>query len=415
MPRITISYRRDDSLDITGRIFDRLAAHFGREAVFRDIDNIPLGVDFRRHIDGVLGESDIILAIIGPRWIGMRAGQSRLTNPADPVRLEIETALQKGKPLIPVLVSRATMPRAEQLPETLHDFVFRHALQVDAGQDFDTHIARLIRGMDQILESAVHREAPVDREAPVAAENDVATAPSAPEPEPQPVAELEALRAANRELEMQLAAAAAARDDALSRIDQVRAEVVAVSLRGEEETNDLTEQLSAARNAAGTSGQEIRQLEEQLEEQRQALLRSEERRNELETQVAAALLRGEQELKSLTEQLAAARDAAGKATGRTNELQAKADQLATALSRSEDQRKRLESQLVGAISALEKAQVRNAATQKPKEKVEGDAPDLANTSTIKDRPAPSNGRIMLVIFIIIFGVSALLVLAHLLE
>jgi len=42
MPRITISYRRDDTLDITGRIFDRLAAHFGREAVFRDIDNIPL-------------------------------------------------------------------------------------------------------------------------------------------------------------------------------------------------------------------------------------------------------------------------------------------------------------------------------------------------------------------------------------
>ena len=46
MPRIAISYRRDDSLDITGRIFDRLAGHFGREAVFRDIDSIPLGPIF---------------------------------------------------------------------------------------------------------------------------------------------------------------------------------------------------------------------------------------------------------------------------------------------------------------------------------------------------------------------------------
>jgi hypothetical protein len=41
MAQIAISYRRDDSLDVTGRIFDRLSGHFGREAVFRDIDNIP--------------------------------------------------------------------------------------------------------------------------------------------------------------------------------------------------------------------------------------------------------------------------------------------------------------------------------------------------------------------------------------
>ena len=62
MPRIAISYRRNDSLDITGRIFDRLAAHFGREGMFRDIDNIPAGADFRRHIEIVLDQSDIILA-----------------------------------------------------------------------------------------------------------------------------------------------------------------------------------------------------------------------------------------------------------------------------------------------------------------------------------------------------------------
>ena len=69
MPRITISYRRDDSLDITGRIFDRLVGHFGREAGFRDIDSIPMGADFRRHIDRVLDEGDIILAIVRPRWM----------------------------------------------------------------------------------------------------------------------------------------------------------------------------------------------------------------------------------------------------------------------------------------------------------------------------------------------------------
>src|SRR5215472_16028819 len=98
MPRITISYRHYDSLDITGRIFDRLTGHFGDEAVFRDIDSSQPGADFRRHIDRVLDESDIILAIVGPRWIGPDNEQPRLATPADPVRLEIETALRKDKP-----------------------------------------------------------------------------------------------------------------------------------------------------------------------------------------------------------------------------------------------------------------------------------------------------------------------------
>jgi hypothetical protein len=151
MPRIIISYRRDDSLDITGRIFDRLAGHFGREAIFRDIDNIPPGADFRRHIDQVLDESDIVLAIVGPRWIGSGDQQLRLASAADPVRLEIETALRKNKPLIPVLVSRALMPHPDALPDSLHDFAYRNAVQVDSGHDFDVHVGRLIRGMERIL------------------------------------------------------------------------------------------------------------------------------------------------------------------------------------------------------------------------------------------------------------------------
>jgi len=150
MPRITISYRRDDSFDITGRIYDRLAGHFGREAVFRDIDNIPPGADFRRHIDRVLDESDIVLAIVGPRWIGPDDEQRRLANPDDPVRLEIETALRKNKALIPVLVSRAVMPPPDELPDSLHDFGYLNAVQVDSGQDFDFHVCRLIRAVEAV-------------------------------------------------------------------------------------------------------------------------------------------------------------------------------------------------------------------------------------------------------------------------
>ena len=51
MPKIFLSYRRQDSVGVAGRIYDRLRAHFGDDAIFMDIDSIPFGVDFREHID----------------------------------------------------------------------------------------------------------------------------------------------------------------------------------------------------------------------------------------------------------------------------------------------------------------------------------------------------------------------------
>src|SRR5260370_21831432 len=95
MARITISYRRDDSGVITGRIFDRLVGHYGRDAIFRDIDDVPLGIDFREFISSILDASDIVLAIIGPRWLGPRGGQSRLSNEAHPVRGGVQAALRQ--------------------------------------------------------------------------------------------------------------------------------------------------------------------------------------------------------------------------------------------------------------------------------------------------------------------------------
>src|ERR1700732_1970923 len=182
MARITISYRRDDSDVITGRIFDRLSAHYGRETVFRDIDSIPFGVDFRKHVNTVIDGTDIMVAVVGPKWIGPRVGQSRLDNPADPVRVEVDAALRKGVPLIPVLVLRAQMPRADQLPPILEDFAYRNAARIDAGQDFDTHMARLIRAIDNLLEENA-------QSAPAAGAISSATAPSTEDEERRRFAE----------------------------------------------------------------------------------------------------------------------------------------------------------------------------------------------------------------------------------
>ena len=58
MPRIAILLGNSISLDITGRIFGRLAVHYGKKSVFRDIDNIRPGIDFRDQISDALAKTD---------------------------------------------------------------------------------------------------------------------------------------------------------------------------------------------------------------------------------------------------------------------------------------------------------------------------------------------------------------------
>src|SRR5262245_14649655 len=112
MPTIIISYRREDSKWITGRIVDRLERDYGKGAIFVDIDAIPIGMDFRAHLRGLLDRCDVLLAIIGPRWLGTDdSGRSRISEPTDWVRIEIETALAKDIPVIPVLIDRTSMPK----------------------------------------------------------------------------------------------------------------------------------------------------------------------------------------------------------------------------------------------------------------------------------------------------------------
>jgi WD40 repeat protein len=154
MPKISISYRRADSEAITGRIFDRLIAHFGKDSIFRDIDNIPLGIDFRQHINETLLKTNVLLAIVGPEWLGQRGETDRIREAADPVRVEIETALRRRVPLVPILIGNAKMPTEEQLPPGLKDFAFRNAIKVDTGLDFDYHMERLIRELDGLLKKS---------------------------------------------------------------------------------------------------------------------------------------------------------------------------------------------------------------------------------------------------------------------
>jgi hypothetical protein len=156
MPKIVISYRREDTASVAGRIYDRLCDRYGRDAIFRDIDAIPLGADFREHLEQMLNDADVLICIIGGRWLGRsRRGPSRISEPGDYIRLEVERALQRNIPIIPVLIDKTKIPTGADLPESVHGLLFRQAITINQLQDFDVHTKRLIDGLDRILASAV--------------------------------------------------------------------------------------------------------------------------------------------------------------------------------------------------------------------------------------------------------------------
>jgi TIR domain len=152
MPTIAISYRRSDSSAIAGRIFDRLTAHFGDDSVFMDVDNIPVGVDFRSQIDETLHRTDVLLAVIGVNWLSRdSAGLSRLQEKTDPVRVEIETAVARKIHIIPVLVDGAKMPDAAELPAEFGNFAYLNAAEVATGRDFRSQMERLIDAINRTM------------------------------------------------------------------------------------------------------------------------------------------------------------------------------------------------------------------------------------------------------------------------
>ncbi|MFQ4135581.1 SUMF1/EgtB/PvdO family nonheme iron enzyme [Nodosilinea sp. PGN35] len=152
---IFISYRRLTSIDITGRIYDRLAAHFGANSVFKDVDSIPFGVNFRHHLEQEVSHCPVLLAIIDPQWLEVTddRGRPKLANPADWVRVEIEAALRRDRLVIPVLVGGAALPADAALPEGMRGLVHRQSAVVRCDPDFHRDLDRLIHRIEGVFSS----------------------------------------------------------------------------------------------------------------------------------------------------------------------------------------------------------------------------------------------------------------------
>ena len=154
MRNIFVSYRREDSSDVTGRIFDYLKTAFGEKHLFKDVDSIQLGTDFRDAIKQGVNQCHVLLAVIGDEWLKAtdKAGARRLDDPDDFVRLEITSALDRNIPVIPVLVEGAVVPKQVDLPPSLQRLAFRNAIQVRPDPDFHNDMERLCDALSQFVE-----------------------------------------------------------------------------------------------------------------------------------------------------------------------------------------------------------------------------------------------------------------------
>src|SRR6266542_1710962 len=154
MGGIFISYRRDDAAGWAGRLATDLAAGFRGANIFMDIDAIPPGVNFDEYIAQAVGSCDILIALIGPRWLTVtdKAGKRRLDDADDFTRMEIVTALKRNVRVIPALVGGAQVPSAAELPDDLKPLARRQAFQL-ADHRWSDDCKKLIAALRPIIQT----------------------------------------------------------------------------------------------------------------------------------------------------------------------------------------------------------------------------------------------------------------------
>ncbi|MGO8948488.1 MAG: toll/interleukin-1 receptor domain-containing protein [Ktedonobacterales bacterium] len=137
--KIFISYRRDDSADVCARIYDWLTYRLPPENVFTNVDAVPFGVDFMKHAEAAIKQCNVMLLVIGSKWLTPSGGVS------NSVRMEIELALQYNVKIVPVLVHDATMPTRTLLSPSIQPIVSLNANALHALDPyFQSDIERLL-------------------------------------------------------------------------------------------------------------------------------------------------------------------------------------------------------------------------------------------------------------------------------
>ncbi|MEM9822993.1 MAG: toll/interleukin-1 receptor domain-containing protein [Bacteroidota bacterium] len=151
---IFISYRRADSAGTAGRLKDHLDQAFGEKRVFKDVEDIPAGADFRKVIGHELMASKVILILMGQQYLTLKdtAGNVRIFSEDDYVNIEASTALtfRDQKMVVPVLVNGAMMPAHDQLPDNMKELAYLNAVSL-SHQSWRPDVQKLVLEIKKYL------------------------------------------------------------------------------------------------------------------------------------------------------------------------------------------------------------------------------------------------------------------------
>lgn len=149
MTKIFISYRREDAPGVAGLVFERLSKKHSRRNLFIGFEEWSEDSITIRKIRASC--CSLMLAIIGPRWIDAKDhdGRRRLFSDKDYVRIEIESALRRGIPVIPVLVDGAVKPTGSCLPDDLRPLASCPALKLRHIR-FDTDLVVIEDALEEL-------------------------------------------------------------------------------------------------------------------------------------------------------------------------------------------------------------------------------------------------------------------------
>jgi hypothetical protein len=103
MAKLFISYVRDDTEADTNALYQTLRGEFGEATIYKDVDNVPIGANWKESVRTAIEDSTAFLWVIGPAW-----------TPSEAVALELQHATRRGIPVIPVLVRNAEITYATQ-------------------------------------------------------------------------------------------------------------------------------------------------------------------------------------------------------------------------------------------------------------------------------------------------------------
>jgi hypothetical protein len=149
---IFISYRRSDTSHAVKLTHQKLREQFPDGKIFRDIDSIPAGTDFKRRITDAIVECHVVLAMIGERWFD----ENELDpNKTDFVKLELKCARKNGLIIIPVLIGDMTrLPNREDLPRDLRWVLALQLSRLRDDPDWDIDMNRLVNELKKIEAAA---------------------------------------------------------------------------------------------------------------------------------------------------------------------------------------------------------------------------------------------------------------------